>query len=235
MARLSATKWTVTSSGASSRADFGKWIPAAVRFGRRFAPQKLSPGWKTGWSKTKAPRKRGFYFCIQKKDITRRASGQLENRIEQLEEEVKRLKEELNKQVEYFKPKDCEKYYYILSKGDVNWSPWHDEVDDFDRKHFEVANCFETEEEARKVAFEQTLFRKIRRFKETYDEGDIDWNKENSPKFYIVFDNQYKKILVKYICTCEDFGQIYFNSHKIAEQCIEEFKEDLKKYFTGNY
>ena len=160
----------------------------------------------------------------------------LENRIEQLEEEVKRLKEELNKkelnkQVEYFKPKNNEKYYCVISNGEAYWQQW----DDFDRKHFEVANCFETEEEARKVAFEQTLFRKIRRFKETYDEGDIDWNNENSPKFYIIFDNQYKKILVKYICTCEDFGQIYFNSHKIAEQCIEEFKEDLKKYFTGNY
>ena len=95
----------------------------------------------------------------------------LENRIEQLEEEVKRLKEELNKKelnkkVEYFNPKDGEKYYCVLSEGDVYWHQW----DVFDRKHFEVANCFETEEEARKVAFEQTLFRKIRRFKETYDE-----------------------------------------------------------------
>ena len=164
----------------------------------------------------------------------------LENRIEQLEEEVKRLKEELNKkelnkQVEYFKPKNNKKYYYILSKGDVNWSSWHDEVDYFDRKHFEVANCFETEEEARKVAFEQTLFRKIRRFKETYDEGNIDWNNENSQKFYIRFNNQNKKISVDYIYNRADFGQIYFNSHKIAEQCIEEFTEDLEKYFTGNY
>ena len=43
----------------------------------------------------------------------------LENRIEQLEEEVKRLKEELNKKVEYFNPKDGEKYYCVLSEGEV--------------------------------------------------------------------------------------------------------------------
>ena len=161
----------------------------------------------------------------------------LENRIEQLEEEVKRLKEELNKkelnkQAEYFNPKDGEKYYCVLSKGEVYWRQWDDF---FDRKHFEVANCFETEEEARKVAFEQTLFRKIRRFKETYDKVNIDWNDENSQKFYIVFNNQYKEISVDYIYTRADFGQIYFTSHEIAVQCVEEFKEDLEKYFTGNY
>ena len=160
----------------------------------------------------------------------------LENRIEQLEEEVKRLKEELNKKelnkkVEYFKPKNNEKYYCVLSKGEVFWHQW----DDFDRKHFEVANCFETEEEARKVAFEQTLFRKIRRFKETYDEGYVDWNNEKSKKFYIVYNNKNKKISIEYTYVYLDFGQIYFNSYGIAEKCLEEFKEDLEKYFTGNY
>ena len=160
----------------------------------------------------------------------------LENRIEQLEEEVKRLKEELNKkelnkQVEYFKPKNNEKYYCVLSNGEVYWYQW----DGFDRKLFKVANCFKTEEEAGKVAFEQTLFRKIRRFKETYDEGNIDWNNENSQKFYIRFNNQNKKISVDYIYNRADFGQIYFTSHEIAVRCVEEFKEDLEKYFTGNY
>lgn len=160
----------------------------------------------------------------------------LENRIEQLEEEVKRLKEELNKkelnkQVEYFKPKNNEKYYCVISNGEAYWQQW----DDFDRKHFEVANCFETEEEARKVAFEQTLFRKIRRFKETYDEGDVDWNNENSQKFYIAFYTKKKEISVEHIYTYKNFGQIYFTSHEIAIRCVEEFKEDLEKYFTGNY
>ncbi len=35
--------------------------------------------------------------------------------------------------------------------------------------------------------------------------------------------------------TFRDFGAVYFESYKVAEQALEMFEEDLIKYFTHDW
>ena len=163
---------------------------------------------------------------------------EMEDKIKAMEEELSRLKEELNKKLNkeekgYFKPREHEEYYCIDdTSGIIKEYEWCDM--NCDNICYENANCFETKEEAERVAFEQILFRKIRRFRNTYDDEEVDWN-NNSQKYYIHYDYEEKEIKVNWLYTYRDILVIYFNSREVAERCLKEFKEDIEKYFTGNY
>ena len=159
---------------------------------------------------------------------------EMEDKIKAMEEELSKLKEELNKEEKgYFKPREHEEYYCIDdTSGIIKEYEWCDM--NCDNICYENANCFETKEEAEKVAFEQTLFRKIRRFRDTYDKWVVDWN-DNNFKYYIRYKYDENILSVDFIKTYKDFGNIYFTSKEVAERCLKEFKEDIEKYFTGNY
>ena len=154
---------------------------------------------------------------------------EMEYKIKAMEEELSKLKEQLNKEEKgYFKPEKDGRYYCI--NYDVIKYDWYDT--NIDNICYENANCFETKEEAERVAFEQTLFRKIRRFRDTYDEG-VNWN-NTSQKYYIHYDYRFKRIAINYAYTYRSINEIYFNSKEVAERCLEEFRDELEKYFTEN-
>nr|UWG92229.1 MAG: hypothetical protein [Bacteriophage sp.] len=50
-----------------------------------------------------------------------------------------------------------------------------------------------------------------------------------------MYDYEEKKIEYDYVYTVRDFSQIYFSSEEIAKKAIEEFKEELIKYFTEEF
>lgn len=156
---------------------------------------------------------------------------EMEDKIKAMEEELSKLKEELNKKEKgYFKPENAKKYYCI--NYDVIKYDWYDT--NVDNICYNTANCFETKEEAEKVLFEQILFRKIRRFRDTYDEG-VDWNNYNERKFYIHYDCNNKVITVDWVYEYKDILVVCFKSQEVAEMCLEEFRDELEKYFTENY
>ena len=157
---------------------------------------------------------------------------EMEDKIKAMEEELKQLKEELNKEEKgYFKPR-ANKEYYCVNYASVFKYDWYDT--NFDNICYNMANCFETKEEAEKVLFEQTLLRKIRRFRDTYDEG-VDWNDENYGKYFIHYDYHFKKVVINYAYTYRSINEIYFKSREVAEMCLEEFRDELEKYFAENY
>ena len=160
---------------------------------------------------------------------------ELENRIKAIEEELSKLKEELNKEEKgYFKPREHEEYYCVNdTSGIIEEYEWCDM--NCDNICYENANCFETKEEAERVAFEQILFRKIRRFRNTYDDEEVDWNDKNYEKYFIHYDYHFKRIAVNYAYTYRSINEIYFNSKEVAEMCLEEFRDELEKYFAENY
>lgn len=71
---------------------------------------------------------------------------ELEQKIKELENQIAELK---NAKVEdkVLEPENGEKYWCVLSSGDVEWYIWHDDnaIDTF---RYEQGNCFKTEEEA---------------------------------------------------------------------------------------
>lgn len=162
---------------------------------------------------------------------------EMEDKIKAMEEELKQLKEELNKKLYkkekgYFKPR-ANKEYYCVNFASVLKYDWYDA--NFDNVCYNTANCFETKEETEKVLFEQTLFRKIRRFRDTYDEEEVDWSDNETQKYYIHYDYKANKLRVNYRYYFRDINIIYFTSKEVAEMCLEEFRDELEKYFTGNY
>lgn len=155
----------------------------------------------------------------------------IENNIKSLESEIQKLKKILNSG--YFKPEVNERYYTIESDGSVNDFLWYENEEC--KGNFEAANCFKTEQEAETVSFEEVLFRKLRRFSEANNEKELDWENAEETKYFITYLPSNGNIAVSETNSFKDFGQIYFSSNEIAQRAIEEFKEDLLKYFRGEY
>ena len=95
-------------------------------------------------------------------------------------------------------------------------------------------NYFRTKQEAERVAFEQLLYRKLKKFAFENNEKDIDWNDDNQLKYDIWYDYQDKKLDTGSYEVARDFGQVFFSSEEIAEKAIKEFKDDLIRYFTSD-
>lgn len=161
---------------------------------------------------------------------------ELENRIKDLESDIQASQntiEKLKKAIvdmeeKAWKPKENETYYSIVRKKAEDFTYVDD---DFDKYALSVGNYFKTEKQAERALFEQNLRLKLRKFAE--DNNDkIDWNDETQSKYYIYFDINNKIIDVKRLFYQRDFGEIYFLSKETAEKAIEQFHDELMKYFT---
>jgi hypothetical protein len=93
------------------------------------------------------------------------------------------------------------------------------------------ASSFSTKEKAEQINFQQTLWRKIQRFADEHNEGEINWKDEEQAKYYFYYDASDDHISINYIYVTKHFGQIYFTSKEIATQCLDEFRDELNKYF----
>ena len=109
-----------------------------------------------------------------------------------------------------------------------------DSNDEFANKLFNVANYFNNKEYAEYIAFKETLMRKLDRFAWEHNARVIDWNDSCSAKYYIEFSNTRDELIIDWICSGQS-NDIYFTSREIAEQAIEEFKEDLIKLYTWKF
>lgn len=165
------------------------------------------------------------------KEIINNASSTINNANDKISELEKELKETKNK---YWIPKDGEKYFYIDNWGNVCHSTWNN--DTIDKYRLSIGNIYKTEEGAKKIGlrevFKQQLFAKLKRFADENNEGKIDWNNNDQKKYGIGYGCDKKLIYVDYRYYYREFQQdIYFTSKEIAEKAVEEFKDDLIKYF----
>lgn len=156
----------------------------------------------------------------------------------QMEKMQKKIEELENKEKEqtadkWWTPKFGEDYWYIDSKNSVYRITYSDLT--VDRSVMDSLNYFKTKEQAERKAFEQLLRRKLEKFAYENNEEEIEWN-DNCPteKYYICYDFDYKELDQDCTIGIKDYGQVYFSSSKIANMAIEEFKEDLIRYFTSD-
>lgn len=173
-------------------------------------------------------------FKIKEEGDIKMNKQDLENKIKDLENDIQASQntiEELKKAIvnieeKAWKPKKGEKYYCIDGikiEDYYNDSP-------LDKEMINYGNYFKTEKQAERALFEQNLRLKLRKFAE--DNNDkIDW-KGRVEKYYIFFDYVNSKLTIDFCRCARNFSQIYFSSKKIAEKAIEQFKDELIKYFT---
>ena len=156
----------------------------------------------------------------------KRQQNELSEKMEWLQEQIKKE----NNKKEWWIPECGEEYFYVDSCKDVineKYSNYH-----FAKERINNLNYFKTKKEAERVAFEELLHRKLQRFSFNNNKNNI--NECGIFKYYICYNIQ-DSILETY---CEsrvkEYGCIYFSSEDIAKKAIEEFKDDLLRYFTSN-
>ena len=97
------------------------------------------------------------------------------------------------------------------------------------------ANYFSTKQKAEEIDFKQRLFRKLQRFSDVNGWNENDWTHEGRWKYCIKYDYDSGELYIDNYLTTRAFGAVYFASHKVAEQALETFKEDLIKYYTHDW
>lgn len=145
----------------------------------------------------------------------------------QLQEVIDESSKVEKKQTGWNRVKEGKNYYVISSSYITNSKENNDRIDE---NLYDKANYFSSKEFAEKIAFRQTLERKLMRFSAEHEGDKIDLKK--SSKYYIYYDFNYKKLKVDYLTNWYELGTVHFYSEEIAKQAIKEFNDDLIKYFT---
>ena len=173
------------------------------------------------------------YFCKDINEIFEVKEGNLIpvtrsfSMAELLEMDFEEIKEAKNP---YTRVADGADYHYI---SELMVYSYKDDNDETDNKLFSKVNYFNNKEYAEYIAFKETLMRKLDRFAWEHNAKVIDWN-NCFTKYYIIFDHEDNELRIDVYYTVQS-NDIYFTSREIAEQAIEEFKEDLIKLYTWKF
>lgn len=131
----------------------------------------------------------------------------------------------------YTRVDDGDKYYSI---SELRVHSYKEDNDETDNKLFSKVNYFNNKEYAEYIAFKETLMRRMDRFAWENNARVIDWDK-NVASYCIIFDHHNKDVEIMVVSYALQSNDIYFTSREIAEQAMEEFKEDLIKLYTWKF
>jgi hypothetical protein len=118
-------------------------------------------------------------------------------------------------------------YYYIGQDG-VVYKVTEANIS-FDDRRYKIGNYCLNEELLKKRAAEEILLRKMWRFSLTHDGDKIDWNNEDTQKWYLSYTLE--GIVISYVCLLRQIGVIYFNSKEVAEEAKKEFEKEFKEVY----
>ena len=99
---------------------------------------------------------------------------------------------------------------------------------------FNVPNYFNNKEYAEYIAFKERIMRKLDKFAWENNAKVINWDDSDSAKYYIQFFNEHNELKTN-VSFAYQSNNVYFTSREIAEQAIEEFKDDLIKLYTWKF
>ena len=124
-----------------------------------------------------------------------------------------------------------ENYYFIYPDGEVLMATWLNSK--MDNGMYNQNNVFKTRKEAELESKRRALVTKIQRFRDECNEGkQLDWNKDNQPKFYIGYDKKREECYVACNCVLNTFVPFgYFANHNDAELVIRDYGSEIKKFF----
>lgn len=124
-----------------------------------------------------------------------------------------------------------ERYYFVNDQGGVDYVQNLDDY--YDNIKFNSLNYFNNKNYAEYIAFKETLMRKLDKFAWEHNAKAINWD-DSYQKYYITFANGNNELIVVWGCLYKS-NNIYFTSREIAEQALEEFKEDLMKFYNWEF
>ena len=143
------------------------------------------------------------------------------------EEAQEILKKEISqsKEVKNFSKEEDMEHWYINSYSEI----WEGRA--VVPKDINSLNKFTNKEFAEKIAFKQLMERKLLKFKEEYDNVELDWDDEYSEKVTLRWNTFNNELDIVSFYVAKIQGVIYFSTKEIAEKCIKMYKDDLIKYF----
>ena len=103
--------------------------------------------------------------------------------------------------------------------------------DQYDYERYSSANYFTNKELSENISRMQTLQRQMFRWQAEHD-APIAFKSFHDNKWEIFYDVYSKELMVTDICFCVVGFIPYFSSQKVAEECLEAFKDDLTWLFT---
>lgn len=132
--------------------------------------------------------------------------------------------EEVNEPTSW-KPEKNQKYYYAASSGRILDDVWGDY--DSDQKLFNIGNCFQTKEEAKRVVEYLKALAVVR------GDATSEFTKGRN-NFYVVYDAAYNYLVVKnksYYIENGTFGLPYFATENDAQRSIEQHRNEWLTIF----
>ena len=152
--------------------------------------------------------------------------------IDNLTEEERNQLLALVKKSKVWKPKNSEKYYYMVSDGDMSEASWYDDSD-IANDRYAIGNCFQTKKEAEFAVERLKVIAELKRFAQEHNEKEIDWRDYGQCKYYIFceYHEHVEYIDIGCVKECKS-NDICFTSEEIAQQAIDTIGEErLKKYY----
>ena len=120
-------------------------------------------------------------------------------------------------------------YYYVTSSGKV-WKETEKNIS-LDDTRYKIANYSTVKSKMKFKALRDNLLSRMQRWADIHNEEKIDWDNSEQRKYLIYYDYDDNKFCFTYVYYVRDLGQIYFTSEEIANQCLEEFKEELLEFY----
>lgn len=131
-----------------------------------------------------------------------------------------------------WRSKENDKYYTLTSSGEPML-----ELDDrrnSDEQCYKLGNYFNTRKEAEFARNKQLIYQQLKDYALEHTTEEFDWKNPYQFKWFIKYDNNYKRIVYCWTRYLIEINQIYFTSEEIARAAVEKVGEDnIKKYLFG--
>ena len=150
--------------------------------------------------------------------------------VEISEEEYKKLHLSEEKKTGYERVPEGDYFYYESCRGNAESSI--DEYCYIDDEYYASAYYYSSKTVAENNARADKLMRQLRRFSVEHREDEVNLNNANAQKHCIYYDYENDKLGGGLALCSKFFGTIYFDSKKIAQAAIDEFRDELIWYFT---
>lgn len=147
------------------------------------------------------------------------------------EEDKEKFLEIVEKAKTPIKKREKLKNYYFICNGEICYKNTLDTTNEI---HYIMGNYFQTKEEAEFAMKKQIIYQQLSNYALAYNTEKFDWTNPNQFKWFIRYDNKYKRIIYTWTRYSIDLNQIYFTSEEIARATVEKVGEDnIKKYLFG--
>ena len=152
---------------------------------------------------------------------------ELKKKYKELGEEIERLE----KKGDVWKPQHNEKYFFIKTHGEIDWTYWKDD-NYFDTERYEIGNCFKTREKAEKAVEKAKIYTQLKRLAEEINTEPIDWENEYQIKYAITYDYDKSKITQTNWTFVQAMNVIYCTNKNFLDIALERIgEENLLKLF----